>query len=271
MTIPLPARRRHDRLLTTLAAPLLLGGCGIRGGEALSDAELNAAYLATPASPLPTLSTSPLGEAYTFQGRVKDWKASEPVDLYGGRVSGARPAISDGLVSPDGTITFRAPLLNLASTPRNLLEERGLKPEGYCPVNTTKLSQDVKVRVLYPTLSYVRADTGTKAQTSPAIGIFGTLVQGVTLLVWAPEPLTVQGEQRCLYGNWDATGNNPAPVKRIYQHNVLINVKLERGWNALTVTAADQGSLTQGVTIFARTWAAAPAADLTKWAAYPYN
>jgi hypothetical protein len=270
--------RRRPARLAALLAPLLLGLSGCGGGYyyTYSAAELKPYYTETPAATLPVQSSSPLGEGYTFSGTVKDWKQPKVTDLYYQALSYNRPTRRDGQLSPQGVISFTTPLLDLAEPPGTLRQTMGLEGE-YCPFDTLKLSQESQVRAIsFPNFTYwyedVQPSIGQtlRPQTSPPPSPFGLISLADPYrdvrLIWTPEPFTAQGEVRCLSGGEQRSGGfNPPSNPSRGQVNILINMKLERGWNAVQLKQTELGLSTRGVYQAQSVLSAFPADELTKW------
>lgn len=237
----------------------------------LTAAQLQAYYTPEPAASLPEQGTSPFDPQYKFGGTVKNWQAGQATALYYGQ--NTHPA---GQLSPGGSITFEKPVLELATPASPLRQEMA---QGYAqpdrPLDTLNISLDLKLRSVYLSLGYLKPvataqSAGPSADPSsgaPLSSTFGTLRLDhldVLYLVWAPDPLTLQGELRCLSGS-DSV-NLPGPPL-IFQTNSVMNIKLQRGWNALKRSSAPLGTSAKGVHVTQNTWTALPLNDLTQWAA----
>ncbi|MFC4456091.1 hypothetical protein [Deinococcus sonorensis] len=234
-----------------------------------SPAELQPYYVNTPPEAIPQ-STTPLGEDFTYSGTVRNWQASRTINLYAPFSGETPPSTADGQLSASGQISFSRRLFDLAEPTSDFRKILGYFP-AYCPMNTLRLSKNVQVRLLWARLRVMNTDIraatgqGMTPQSSPPPPNYRQLVPASTsyapgstvdtLLLWSPEPFTAQGETRCLEGSDLYVG----------QYNTRINVKLERGWNALTYTLSGASGSTGDTSLRFDDWAAAPVASLTDW------
>ena len=263
-----------------LLVPLLLGlsACGSSPAvdyRSYTDAELRTFYTATPPATLPTQSSSALGESYTLGGSVQNWNR-KAINLYTSPTSATPTATADGQISADGTITLTTPLLSLASQDTTLNDVLKVGTYNYgltCPLDTLTASKEVKVKVLSVSFVYYIKDiqalsTQTLRPLLSPVPIYGyveptkTAAVGSVILVWSPEAFTFQGEKRCLSGSVQTS----APFsKLLIQENTLINVKLERGWNALSEVVISSSYSSEGFNVTQHDWSALPAEALKTW------
>ena len=266
-------------LLTLLASSLT--ACGTSqtdNAHALTAEELRPLYSDSPAAVLQPVSSSPLGETHTPTGRVAGWSASKPLALYLDPKSGTPPAVSDGSLEADGQVKISSPLMNVGSTLSSVVSFLKSGQVTYCPVDEMTQSREVDARVWQPQFIYflsgLRAIKGQKigTQTSP-IPTFG-YVRPVNedgsgnLLLWVSEAVDIRGESRCLSGFDYGYGlNKSIHSGYVGQSNTLINVQLEKGWNAIKSNTRLLGASAKGVNISETLWSALPAAQLTNWTA----
>ncbi|WP_293914480.1 hypothetical protein [Deinococcus sp.] len=262
-----------------------LSGCGDTDGpgvgyRSLTEVELKALYTETPPTTLPVQSSTSLGEDYDFSGSVTGWKATAPLKLYFSPTSAAPPVTADGVLGTDAQLAASLKRLAQAKPEQSLMGTlQGRGGTSYCPVDTIKLSDTVKVNALDINLVYFLKDRQVpvaslvRPQTSP-VPIFGFLRLASSVperrdrLIWSPETVIVQGEQRCL-GGTQLLDISP-PQQNVEQINTLVNIRLERGWNALIGTESAIYDAKRGFSSYTTTWTALPAAELAKWTAYPY-
>ncbi len=80
--------------------------------------------------------------------------------------------------------------------------------------------------------------------------------------------MTLLGESRCLNGFDYGYGLNKIPQGGyVGQSNVLINIKLKRGWNNIKSSTKFLETSAKGVNISETIWSAPPIAQLTDWIA----
>lgn len=253
-----------------------LSGCG-KGYRDLSLTELQALYVAVPSTPLPDVTSSPLGENYLPSGTVMDWKASAPLKIYSDINRHGQPNEATGTILPTGTLSIEGPLLLSAEAPRALSETFGTRQTAtnYCRINTVKASSNPEVRTASTSYSYYLKDLGDTAQTNSVTALqpqtspipqYGS-IQLASLrseqyaeLLWTPEDVTIEVETECIQGTEQVNGS-----RNISQTKLLINLKLIRGWNALIREYRSEFTAPNGVHVSSVVWSALPAEKLTRW------
>jgi hypothetical protein len=253
-----------------------LGGCG-KGYRDLSLTELQALYVAVPSTPLPDVTSSPLGENYLPSGTVMGWEASAPLKIYSDINRHGQPDEATGTISPTGVLSIEGPLLLSAEAPRALSETFGTRQTAtnYCGTNTVKASSNPEVRTTGTSYSYYLKDlvdtaqtnsvTALQPQTSPipqygSIQLAALRSEQYAQLLWTPEDVTIEVEAECIQGTEQVNGS-----RNISQTKLLINLKLIRGWNALLREYKSGPTAPNGVSLSTVVWSALPAEKLTEW------
>lgn len=225
---------------------------------------------------LPAQTSFPLGETYTYGGKVVNWQATASVPLLWNNVLTMPATISPGQLLPDGTLqTTAQPQVLWTRKLSQMLSADGT----YCPIKTLTLSSDPQVEVAYAanTFSLSVSDRSKGIQPLRSFPTTWTDLDldlrewkdadaeakqtvGV-LLVKVPEAVTVKGENRCISGTMQT---QPSAWKSVEQRQSVANFRLEKGWNAL-LNKRTSLSYDNSVSTMKHEWQVLPASALTKW------
>ncbi|MBB5362498.1 hypothetical protein [Deinococcus humi] len=194
------------------------------------------------------------------------------VPLYAGPDQTLVPAAQ---LQPDGRITGATPLKPGRTETLQSILSMGGWVGGLCVMDGLKAAASINVVLPESTYFFVRlSDLQQQMQplTSPPVPAGRVLSHdlqaydqqfalAMSQLVYVPEDVTVQGEQRCLRGFEQSNSIS------VNQNSIQVNLKLTRGWNALVRlnTSTDKQNNGAGILLSDTVWRTVPHEAIERW------